>query len=123
MIRMTGMGEAVAGGVAGDLYVKLHVRKHPLFKKEGSNLTTELNIKLSDALLGTEYTVATLDGDIKVKIPAGVSFGEILRVKGKGVPVDQRHRGDLMIKINIQLPSKLSKEAMKKIEDLKKEGI
>ena len=55
-----------------------------MFKKEGSNLTTTLNIKLSDALLGSTYTLKTLDGDIDIKVPAGVSFNEILRVSGKG---------------------------------------
>lgn len=123
MIRMSGKGEAVAGGLSGDLYVKLHVRKHPLFRKEGENLLTDLNIKLSDALLGAEYTLTTLDGDIQLKIPAGVTFGEILRVKGKGVPFDKNRRGDLLIKLTIELPRKLSKEAQKKIEELKKEGI
>lgn len=123
MIRMTGNGEAISGGVPGDLYVKIHVKRHPLFRKEGNNLVMDLGIKLSDALLGSEYSIATLDGEIKVKIPEGVSFGEILRVKGKGVPAENGKRGDLLIKIKIQLPSKLSKDAKKIVEDLKKEGI
>lgn len=123
MVRMTGAGEAVAGGQSGDLYIKLHVNRHPLFSKEGSNLVTDLKIKLTDALLGTDYNLKTLDGEIKVKIPAGVSYGEILRVKGKGVPLDKHRRGDLMIKIAIQMPKKLSREAEKAIEMLKGEGI
>ncbi|TSC62423.1 MAG: molecular chaperone DnaJ [Parcubacteria group bacterium Gr01-1014_48] len=123
MIRMTGMGEAVPGGVSGDLYIKIHVKTHPKFKKEGANLVTDLNIKLSDALLGGSYNIATLDGDIELKIPESVSFGEILRIRGKGVPVERGKRGDLLIKLHIQLPSNLSKKTKRLIEDLREEGI
>lgn len=123
MIRLTGAGEAVLGGVSGDLYIKIHVKKHHLFSKEGPNLIMNLGIKLSTALLGGEYTIQTLDGDIKVKVPAGVSIGEVLRVKGKGVPLEKNRRGDLLIKLTIEIPHKLSKNAEKLIEELKKEGI
>lgn len=137
MIRLTGGGEAVAGGATGDLYVKIHVKKHPLFRKEGHNLVTDLSIKLSTALLGGEYALETLDGPLTIKIPSGIKFGEILRVKGRGVPMDGNttggfdgqngrqngRRGDILIKINIQLPGKISKTSAKLIEELKKEGI
>ncbi len=123
MIRMTGMGEAVPGGVPGDLYIKIHVKPHPKFKKEGTNLVTDLGIKLSDALLGGTYTIETLDGDIELKIPESVSFGEILRIRGKGVPIERGKRGDLLVKLHIQLPNNLSKKAKRIVEDLKEEGI
>lgn len=123
MIRLTGAGEAVRGGQPGDLYIKVHIKSDPVFRKEGANLLMDLNIKLSDALLGGTYTVGTLDGDIQVKVPAGISFGEILRVKGKGVPIEKGKRGDLMIRATIQIPNKLSKNAKKQIEELRKEGI
>lgn len=123
MIRLTGAGEAVAGGVSGDLYVKIHIKKHPIFKKEGFNLVMDLGIKLSTALLGGEYAIETLDGPITLKIPAGVEIGEILRIRGKGVPIERNRRGDLLVKIRIQLPHKLSRNAAKLIEELKKEGI
>jgi len=123
MIRLSGIGEAIANGAPGDLYIKVHVERHPLFRKEGNNLVTDLNIKLTTALLGGEYTIQTLDGALAVKIPAGVSFGEVLRVKGKGVPVDRGKRGDLLIKLHIDLPAKLSGDAVRLIEELKKEGI
>lgn len=123
VIRLTGAGEAVAGGIPGDLYIKVHVKKHPLFHKEGANLVTDLNIKLTTALLGGEYSLETLDGTIVLKIPQGVNNGEILRVKGKGVPVERNRRGDILVKVHIQLPTKLSKSAAKLIEELKKEGI
>ena len=107
MMRLTGAGEAIAGGTAGDLYIKIHVKKHATFRKDGSNLVMDLNVKLTDALLGGEQTINTLDGAIKVKIPEGVTFGEVLRVKGKGVPSERGHRGDILIKLNILIPKKL----------------
>jgi len=123
MIRLSGRGEAVPQGISGDLYIKIHTIKHQIFRREGTNLVMDLNIKLSDALLGAEYNIKTLDGNINLKIPAGVSFGEVLRVRGKGVPIDKDGRGDLLVNLNIQTPQKLSKKAKKIIEDLKNEGI
>ncbi|MSR71724.1 MAG: molecular chaperone DnaJ [Candidatus Taylorbacteria bacterium] len=123
MIRLTGAGEAVTGGSAGDLYIKIHVKRHPLFRKEQNNLVMDMRIKLSSALLGEEFLIKTLDGDIKVQVPQGVVHGEILRVKGKGVPIDKNRRGDLLIHIFIDLPRKISKNAAKLIEELKKEGL
>ncbi len=123
VIRLGGAGEAIQGGVAGDLYVKVHVQKHALFQREGSNLLMDLQIKLSSALLGDEYTIPTLDGNVTVKIPEGIKPGEMLRLKGKGVPIDRNRRGDLLIKIVIDLPSKLSKDVKKLVEELKKQGI
>ncbi|NQV93398.1 DnaJ domain-containing protein [Candidatus Kaiserbacteria bacterium] len=124
MIRLTGGGEAVAGGDTGDLYIKIHVHQDKNFHKEGSNLITSLSVKLTDALLGGEYTLQTLDGDaIVVKVPQGVSFGEIIRVKGRGVPSSLSSRGDLLIKILIDMPKKLSKKSKDAIGELKQEGI
>ena len=123
MMRLTGAGEAVSGGQNGDLYIKIYVKKHSVFRKDGHNLLMDLNIKLSDALLGGEESVNTLDGAIKVKIPEGVTHGETLRIKNKGVPYEKNYRGDILIKLHISLPRKLSKEARKTIENLKKEGI
>lgn len=123
MIRMTGMGEAISKGAPGDLYIKVNVAPHPLFKREGNDLVMSLNLKLSDALLGTEYPIQTLDGEIKVTIPESVTVNEILRVKGKGVPTGKNKRGDILIKLNIKLPNKLSRKAREIVEELKKEGI
>lgn len=123
VIRLGGAGEALSGGATGDLYVKVHVARHPLFRKEGHNLTMDLEIKLSSALLGDEYRITTLDGAITIKIPAGIRPGEILRVRNKGVPFEGGRRGDLLIKIAIDLPAKLSKEARQLVEELKKQGI
>lgn len=123
MIRMPGLGEATPGGGAGDLYVKLHVRRDPAFTRDGANLVTVLTVKLSDALLGAEHTVHTLDGPISLTVPAGVAHGEMLRVRGKGVPTSNKTRGDLFVRINIEFPKKLSKNAQALVEDLKKEGV
>lgn len=127
VINMPGMGEAVAGGVAGDLYVKINVRKHPIFSREGNNITMDLDVKMSEAILGGEKEVLTLDGPINLKIPAGIDSGEILRVRGKGVPVkhgfSHKNRGDLMIKVLIRTPKKFSKKAKRLIEQVKEEGL
>lgn len=123
MIRMTGRGEAIPNGSPGDLYVKLHVKPHEHIKREGNNLIRTLSIKLTDALLGNTYQVETLDGPVTIKIPAGVKHGELLRIKEKGVPYSTSKRGDFMVKINIEIPNKLSRKAKKIVEDLKAEGI
>jgi molecular chaperone DnaJ len=123
MIRMTGAGEALAGGTPGDLYVKVHVKKHATFRKEGANLLMDLNVKLTDALLGSTYNVETLDGMLAVKIPEGVSHGELLRIKGRGVPVRESRRGDLLIRVVIRLPEKLSRKTKELVEKLREEGI
>jgi molecular chaperone DnaJ len=122
-VRLSGAGETLKGGNPGDLYIKIHVRKDPLFKKEGKNLVTELNIKLTDAILGAKYSLKTLDGEIELKVPEGAEFGQILRLRGKGVPTSADKRGDLLVKLNIKIPSRLSGKAKKIIEDLKKENI
>jgi len=123
MMRLSGAGEAIAGGVAGDLYIKIHITPDKKWRKEGYNLVTDLNIKLTDALLGAEYNLKTLDGDIKLKVPAGIEFGEILRIKEKGVPMSATQRGDIMVKLKIKLPSKLNRRTKKLIEDLKNSGV
>lgn len=123
MIRLSGRGEAIPHGTAGDLYIKVHVERHPQFRREGNNIAMDLDVKLSDALLGTDYKIQTLDGEVTVGIPAGVSFGELLRVKGKGAPISPGKRGDLLIRIIIRTPQKLSKKARELIDKLKEEGV
>lgn len=121
-LRMSGAGEAVSGGAAGDLYIKLRVKPHPTLKREGNDLYTTLDIKLTEALLGSKRTIETLDGTLEVSIPEGLAVGEILRIKGKGVPYAGR-RGDLMIRLSIKMPNKLSKKERELVEKLKEEGI
>jgi len=122
MIRMPQRGEAAVGGRAGDLYVKIHVKSDPDFSREGNDLLTVLPIKLTDALLGGEYRVRTLDGDEMLTVPAGIAHGETLRIRGRGVPTG-RSRGDLLVRIDIEFPKKLSKGARDLIEKLRNEGL
>ncbi len=129
-LRVSGKGEEGAGG-RGDLIVRAWVKDHPVFRKEGINLVMELSIKLTMALLGGVITLDTLDGQIDLKVQAGTSHGEILRVKGKGVPYEQTggifgtggRRGDLLIVTHVTMPKKLSKEAQRLIDGLKSEGL
>ncbi len=122
-LRVHGMGEAVQGGNTGDLYVKLYVKPHHIYTRENLNLLTNIEVKLTDAILGTSYDLETLEGKIvEVKIPEGINNGELLRVKGKGVPVGNS-RGDIIIKVHIKMPSKLSRKNRELIEKLKEEGL
>jgi molecular chaperone DnaJ len=122
MIRMPGKGESAPGAGAGDLYIKLHVRADKAYTREGNNLLMSLPIKLTDALLGGKYHINTLDGDQQIDVPAGVVHGEVVRVSGKGVP-HGRTRGDLLVRIDIEFPKKLSKSARELIEKLRGEGL
>jgi DnaJ-class molecular chaperone len=99
------------------------VQRHATITRSGANLETNLRVKLTDALLGATYTVDTLDGKIDIKIPAGVKHGEILRIKGKGVPTTGSHRGDFHAKIQIDIPERLSKKAKQLVEELQNEGV
>ncbi len=123
MIRMTGQGEAVKTGTSGDLYVKIHVKSHATFKRDGTNLIMDLPMKLTDALMGTIVSIETLEGKtLEVKIPPMKRAEELLRVAGNGIPNNGR-RGDLIIRLEVALPNKLSNKARKVIEDLKSEGL
>ena len=122
MIRMSGRGEAIQGGVSGDLYVKIHVTPHPSIVRDGINLRTDLTVKLTDALLGATYTLDTLDGPLSLKIPEGIKNREVLRVQNKGVK-HSGGRGDFLVRILIDIPHKLSRRARKLVEELREEGI
>jgi molecular chaperone DnaJ len=115
MLRVTGGGEAVAGGAFGDLYIRVQIPAHPTFRKTGANLEMDLHIKLSDALLGLTKTIETLDGTLDVKIPAGIQFGEILRAKYKNIFI--------YLHLKIDLPKKLSKDEHKLVEELREKGL
>lgn len=123
MMRYTGKGEPLEQGVPGDLYVRIHVKKHPSLFKEGVHLITEITVKISESLLGTKKEIQAVGEKLTVKIPEGTRHGEMLRVKGKGVPYSTSRSGDLLIKINIESPKKISKKAKAAIEQLQAEGL
>jgi molecular chaperone DnaJ len=112
-IRLTGQGEpAPRGGVAGHLYVVLHVQPHRFFKRQGHDLLLEVPVNVSQAALGDEFTVPTLDGkDATVKIPPGTQSGRIVRLRGEGVPYLREHgRGDLQVHIKVRVPTELNED-------------
>lgn len=122
MMRMTGLGEAISGGQSGDLYVKMHVEPHPVFRRMGNDLLMDLPIKVTDALLGGTYTIDTLDGKEVVKIPAGTSEGTVIKIKDKGVPTG-RGRGAILVNVKMKLPNKLSNKSKELLERLREEGL
>lgn len=122
VLRMTGKGEAISGGVHGDLYIKIHVKSDPRFERVGSDIVYQLSVKLTDALLGHEYNIPSPDGDVIVQVHAGASHGDVVRIKGKGFP-SRNTRGDLIAVIAVEIPKKLSKHAKELISELRKEGL
>ncbi len=122
MVRLTGAGEAIPHGASGDLYAKIHVKQDKRFVREGMNLVSTLTIKLSDALLGATYSVPTLDDEVELKVPAGIVHGELLRLRGKGIGKPDGKRGDLLIRVSLEIPQKLSREGKRAAEILRAEG-
>ncbi|MBV8051837.1 MAG: molecular chaperone DnaJ [Acidobacteriaceae bacterium] len=119
-IRFTGLGEAGPfGGPAGDLYLVLHVKEHPFFEREGTDLHCVIPISFTQAALGTEIEVPTLDGEYNLKVPEGVQSGTTMRVRGKGVPVLNGHgKGDLFVELRVQTPTKLNKRQREVLQEL-----
>ncbi len=123
MIRISGGGEAIQNGTAGDLYVKIRVKAHSVFEKDGFDLVSVLPIKLSEALLGAKREIETLEGPLTIEIPAGSKHAEEITVKGKGVPAGGSRRGNLRIELDVAMPKKLSGSQKEIIEQLKTEGL
>jgi molecular chaperone DnaJ len=122
-LRLRGEGEASPnGGPPGDLFVNISIRPHPYFKRRGSDLYYDLKIGFPQAALGTEVTVPTLDGDVVVNIKPGTQPGEVLRIKGKGMPkLGGYGRGNLMIRVNVEVPTSLSPRQRELLEELARE--
>jgi molecular chaperone DnaJ len=114
-IRLEGQGDAAPhGGLTGDLYVYIHVRGHDSFERNGNDLYCMVPLSMTQAALGAEINVSTLDGKIiKLKIPAGTQNGKLFRIKEAGVPVLQApsRKGDLFIKVHVQVPTNLTAKA------------
>lgn len=119
-LRVSGEGEAgVNGGPAGDLYIVLHIREHEFFERQGDDLYSVAPVTFSQAALGAELSVRTLDGEESLKIPAGTQTGTVFRIKGHGMPsLGGRGKGDLFVAVNVVTPKSLTKEQRKLMEQL-----
>ena len=129
---MVGEGEAgIAGGPAGDLYVEIMVKPHPLFERDGTDLHCEVPIQFVQAVLGAEIEVPTLEGKVSLRIPEGTQSGKLFRMRGKGLPPLQprldpaqleRMRGDLFVRIFVEVPTKLNERQRKLLDEFAEES-
>jgi curved DNA-binding protein len=128
VLKLKGKGEpGINGSTAGDLYLTIRIKPHPLFERKGDDLYTDAHVDLYTAVLGGKAEIKTLDGALKIDIPEETQNDKVLRLRGKGMPVYDRSQGqgDLYIKIKVGLPSKLSskeKELFKQLLKLRKES-
>jgi molecular chaperone DnaJ len=120
-IRLKGKGEpGRAGGPPGDLHVITRVAPSPLYVRRGSDLVIEVPVTYAEAALGADVEVPTPDGKISLKVPAGSQDGRVLRVRGLGAPkLNGAGRGDLLARVRVVVPTKLTKAEREAIENLK----
>lgn len=118
-VRLKGKGQAGRnGGPSGDLFVECHVLPHPVFGREGANLLVKVPVSFAEAALGATVTVPTLDGgDVSLRMKAGTQSGSRHRVKGQGVGAEGK-RGDLIVTVEVSVPTDMSKEETKAVEEL-----
>lgn len=118
-IRVTGSGEAIGNGQKGDLYVNIRVKAHKHFTREGDIILSEAHIGMVEAALGTEIDVATVDGDVRMKVPAGTQSGTDFKLSNHGVPhIRSEKRGPHIVSIVVDTPTKLSKKQKELLESL-----
>jgi molecular chaperone DnaJ len=119
-IRLAGEGEpGILGGPQGNLYLLLEVKAHKYFKRRENDILLNLDINVTQAVLGAEVDVPTVDGSAKLKIPPGTQPGKVFTLKARGVPYLRKSgRGDQMVLINVDIPSKLTKEQRDLFEKL-----
>ena len=125
-LKLTGEGEPGAqGGRNGDMYVFIHVQEHPLFSRQGDDLVCAVPVSFATVALGGEVDVPTLEGRVKLKVPAGTQSGKMFRLKGKGMPnLNGYRQGDLFVRVDVETPAKLSneqKELLKKFAQMSTE--
>jgi molecular chaperone DnaJ len=118
-LKLRGEGEGGANnGPPGDLYVVLHVREHPLFKRDGTDIVCDVPIGFTQAALGAEIEVPTPHGKVKMKVPAGTQSGDVFRLKGKGVPDLRGYgHGDALVRVLIETPRKLTAKQRELLEE------
>jgi molecular chaperone DnaJ len=123
-LRLTGEGEAgIAGGPPGDLYVVIAMKPHPLFTREGQDIHCEVPISFSQAALGAEIEVPTLEGKVKQRIAEGAQSGAVIRLRGKGLPsLRSAVRGDQHLHLFVEVPTRLSKRQRELLEEFAKES-
>ena len=120
-IKLKSRGEPGGPGAApGDLFVRVQVEAHKLFGRKGDNLTLDLPVSFTEAALGANVQVPTLNGPVTLKIPAGTQSGRTFRVRGKGAP-KRSGQGDLMVTANVEIPKKLSKREKELLRELQSE--
>jgi molecular chaperone DnaJ len=127
-IRFKGKGEpGQGGGPPGDLYVVAKVEKHPYLGRSNSNITLELPVSFAEAALGTQVEVPTVDGRVKLKIPAGTQSGMKFRLKGKGAPkLKGKGKGDMIVTVRVVVPTRPGKEereAIRRLEELEAQDV
>jgi molecular chaperone DnaJ len=117
-LKLTGEGEiGERGGPPGDLYVVVQVQEHPIFIREDTEVICEVPISFTQAALGAQIDVPTLDGKVKMKIPPGTQSGKVFRLKGKGiVSLSGFQRGDQHVRITVEVPEKLSRKQREILE-------
>lgn len=122
-LKVTGEGEAgERGGPRGNLYVHILVKHHPVLARQGSDLYCELGVPFTAAALGGDVEVPTLEGKVRLKIPAGTPSGKVFRLREKGMPVFQGGgRGDQLVRIEIEVPSRLTERERTLLQELAKE--
>ncbi len=120
-LRLTGEGQnSPNGGPAGDLFVVLLVKEHPVFERRENDLHCTVPVNVAQAALGTEVDVLTFDGLEHVKVPEGTQHGDQVRIRGKGIPyLNSSGRGDLIVNIEVRVPSRLTREQKKLFEQLR----
>ncbi len=118
-IRLRGNGSPGSnGGPAGDLLVKVHVAKHEVFSRRGNDLLVTIPVTFAEASLGTKIDVPTMNGSVRLKVPAGTPSGKTFRVRGKGVIPSRGKAGDLLAKVEVLIPKRMSKDEKRLVEQL-----
>jgi curved DNA-binding protein len=119
-LRIKGKGQKGITGTSGNLYLTVKVQTNPVYERKNENLFMQVPIDLFTALLGGKQKISTLSGDLNITIPEGTQNGKQLRLRGKGMPVyGKSGYGDLIIKLNVQIPRQLSREQKELVYQLK----
>ena len=119
-LRIRGRGETLGIGVSGDLLVTVTVQSHPTLTREGADLLTDVTISMTTAALGGSVRVQTLTGDVDLKVPAGAQPGQQLRLRGQGAVEASGRKGDLRVRLVVEIPKSLSRKQRNLLKELEK---